>query len=146
MKQVIKTGEIISSLAVAQAEFPVLRQDKSGYNYEYLTLPNILNELRPILGRNGLVFTQGNEIKVQGETPFVHVVTRIMHKDEWIESELSYPLGDTPKGMSEIQYIGSIISYLRRYGALSMLGIAGAEKEVEDIQTEITTRNMKLNS
>ena len=136
MKQVIKTGEIIDAFAKAQSEFPILTQDKAGYNYEYLTLPNILNVLRPILGKNGIVFTQGSSIKVINEIPFVIVETRIMHKNEFIESELSYPLGDAPKGMSEIQYMGSIQSYLRRYGALGMLGIAGTEKEIEDIQSE----------
>jgi len=146
MRQVIRDGEIISSLAQAQAEFPELSQDKAGYNYTYLTLPNILNKLRPILGKHGLVFTQGSSVKVSDGMPFVWVETRVMHKNEYIESELSYPLGDTPKGMSEIQYLGSIISYLRRYGALGILGIAGAEKEIEDIQTEIKTGDMKLNS
>ena len=133
----IKNGEIITQLAQAQSEFPVLKQDKAGYNYTYLTLPNILNELRPILGKNGLVLTQSNEVQLQEGMPFVVVSTLVMHKNEYMETTLSYPLGDAPKGMSEIQYLGSIISYLRRYGALSILGIAGAEKEIEDIQTEM---------
>ena len=137
MKMNIKNGEIITQLAQAQSEFPVLKQDKSGYNYTYLTLPNILNELRPILGKNGLVLTQSNEVQLQEGMPFVVVSTLVMHKNEYMETTLSYPLGDAPKGMSEIQYLGSIISYLRRYGALSILGIAGAEKEIEDIQTEM---------
>jgi hypothetical protein len=137
MKMNIKNGEIITQLAQAQSEFPVLKQDKAGYNYTYLTLPNILNELRPILGKNGLVLTQSNEVQLQEGMPFVVVSTLVMHKNEYMETTLSYPLGDAPKGMSEIQYLGSIISYLRRYGALSILGIAGAEKEIEDIQTEM---------
>jgi len=136
MRQVINSGEIITAFATAQAEFPTLSQDKSGYNYTYLTLPNILNNLRPILGKHGIVFTQGNVIVVHDGVPFVEVETRIMHKNEYLESTLSYPLGDAPKGMSDIQWMGSLVSYLRRYGALSMLGIAGAEKEVEDLQTE----------
>ncbi len=142
MKQVIKDGEIITAFAQAQAEFPDLIQDKAGYNYTYLTLANILNTLRPILGRNGVVFTQGSEIQVQDEIPFVVVESQIRYKTESISTTLSYPLGEAPKGMTEIQYLGSVSSYLRRYGALSILGIAGAEKEIEDIQAG----TMKLNS
>lgn len=136
MRQVIKSGELVAALAQAQLEFPVLEQNKNGYNYTYLTLDNILNQTRPILGKNGLVFTQSASIEIKDEMPMVKVESRIMHKDEYIESDLVYPLGDAPKGMSQIQYMGSIISYLRRYGAISILGIAGSEKEIEDIQTE----------
>lgn len=132
----LSSGEIIEAIAKAQSEFPILTSDKDGYNYTYLTLANILNTIRPILGKHGLAFTQGCSIKIIDELPFVEVVTQIMFKTERIESSLSYPLGDTPKGMSEIQYMGSIQSYLRRYGALCLLGIAGAEKEIEDIQSE----------
>jgi len=133
----ISSGDIIDALSKAQSEFPVLTSNKDGYNYTYLTLDNILNTLRPILGKHGLAFIQGCSIKVLDDVPFVEVVSQIMFKTERIESTLSYPLGDTPKGMSEIQYMGSIQSYLRRYGALGLLGIAGAEKEIEDIQSEI---------
>jgi len=132
----LSTGKIIESLSKAQSEFPVLTSDKEGYNYSYLTLASILNTIRPILGKNGIAFVQGCSIKVIDEIPFVEVVTQLMCLDERIESTLSYPLGETPKGMSEIQYMGSIQSYLRRYGALGLLGIAGAEKEIEDIQSE----------
>ena len=131
----LSTGNIIDALSKAQSEFPVLTSDKEGYNYTYLTLANILNTIRPILGKNGLAFVQGCSIKVIDDVPFVEVVTQLMCKDERLESTLSYPLGETPKGMSEIQYMGSIQSYLRRYGALGVLGIAGAEKEIEEIET-----------
>lgn len=131
----ISSGEIIEAIAKAQSEFPILTSDKDGYNYTYLTLANILNTIRPILGKHGIAFTQGCSIKIIDELPFVEVVTQLMFKTERIESSLSYPLGDVPKGMSEIQYMGSIQSYLRRYGALGLLGIAGAEKEIEDIQS-----------
>lgn len=133
----LNDGEIITAFAAAQAEFPKLTQDKSGYNYEYLTLPNILNNIRPILGKHGVVFTQGCSIRVIDGIPFVEVVSQVMFKAERIESTLSFPLGDAPKGMSEIQYMGSLQSYLRRYGALGLLGIAGQEKEIEDIQSEL---------
>lgn len=132
----IHSGEIIDAFAKAQSEFPVLEQNKSGYNYEYLTLDNILNSIRPIMGKHGLAIVQGHEIEIKEDMPFVVVQTTILHKNEKIYSVLSYPLGDAPKGMSEIQYLGSIISYLRRYGLLGMLSVAGAEKEIEDIQTE----------
>lgn len=132
----ISSGDIIEALSKAQSEFPVLTSNKDGYNYTYLTLDNILNSLRPILAKHGLAFIQGCSTKVMDDVPFVEVVSQIMFKAERIESTLSYPLGETPKGMSEIQYMGSIQSYLRRYGALGLLGIAGAEKEIEDIQSE----------
>lgn len=142
----IQSGEIVDALAKSQSEFPMLNQDKAGYNYNYLTLPNILNELRPVLGKNGIAIVFGVETRVLDEAPFVVVETMILHKNENIGCELAYPLGEAPKGMTEIQWMGSIQSYLRRYGALAVLGIAGSEKEVEDIQTEIKTGTMKLNS
>ena len=136
MKYFIKSGAIIDALSKAQSEFPILEQDKSGYNYQYLTLPAILNHIRPILAQNGVSIVQGSEVVMIGDMPFVQVETRLLCKDESIENVLNFPLGDAPKGMSEIQYMGSILSYLRRYSLLGMLGVAGAEKEIEDIQQE----------
>lgn len=132
----IKTGDIIEALSNAQSEFPKLTQNKSGYNYEYLTLDNMLDTIRPIMGKHGLAIIQGHTIEVVEDQPFVCVQTSLLCKDEKMYCDLKYPLGDAPKGMSEIQYLGSIISYLRRYGLLGMLGVAGSEKEIEDIQTE----------
>ena len=140
----IQSGDIVDAIAKSQSEFPTLNQDKAGYNYNYLTLPNILNELRPILGSHGVMITFGVETRVIDDVPFVVVETMLLHKTENIGCELSYPLGDAPKGMSEIQWMGSVQSYLRRYGALALLGIAGAEKEIEDIQSDIKTETTKL--
>jgi hypothetical protein len=141
VKYFIKSGAIIDALSSAQVEFPTLTQDKSGYNYQYLTLPAILNHIRPILAKNGISVVQGSEIVLVDGIPFVQVETRLLYKDESLENVLNFPLGDAPKGMSEIQYMGSIFSYLKRYSLLGMLGIAGAEKEIEDIQTENINQN-----
>jgi len=42
----------------------------------------------------------------------------------------------TKKTDSELNMMGSTISYLRRYALQSLLGIAGADKDVEEIQSE----------
>jgi hypothetical protein len=144
MRYYIKSGEIIEALSAAQADFPILEQNRDGYNYKYLTLDNILNVCRPILGKKGIAITQGAEIDLVDGMPFVKVETRLLYKDEAIENSMVYPLGDAPKGMSEVQYMGSLQSYLRRYSLLGILGIAGAEKEIEDIQAEIKLGDTKL--
>ncbi len=132
------TGKVAIALAQTQAEIGVLTVNKEGYNFSYLNLAGILKHVLPIAGKNGLAIMQFPSVEIVDEQPWVRLVTRLAVEDEWIESVLSFPLIEpTKKTDSDMSMMGSNISYQRRYALQSILGIAGADREVEDMQKEI---------
>lgn len=144
MKRYIKDGEIFVALAKSQAEFPKFEKSKQAYNYKYLDLESILSQALPILGRNGLAVTQEHRTVIQNEVPSVLVNSQLCCKDEYIEHSIVFPLGAPSKGSTEIMQFGSVATYLRRYALAAMLGIAGGDKDIEQLNDEANGSTNKL--
>ncbi|MGH2595803.1 MAG: ERF family protein [Actinomycetota bacterium] len=89
--------------------------------YSFAPLPDILDDVRPILFARGLALLQ-EACTVDGHAA---VGTRIVHvSGEWVEYEpLQIP------SASDAQSIGSAITYARRYALSAALGIAADEDD-----------------
>ncbi len=136
------TGKVAIALAKTQMDIGVISVNKEGYNFSYLNLAGILKHVLPIAGKHGLAIMQFPSVEVIDEQPWIKVITRLAVEDEWIESELSFPLIEpTKKTDSDMSMMGSNISYQRRYALQSVLGIAGADKEVEDMQNDTMNKD-----
>ena len=134
MNQSRNTGKVSSALAQAQAEFGVITQNKAAYSFSYLDLAGILQHVLPILGKHNLSIVQSSNVEVNDGEPWAVVYTRLGCEDEWLETSISFPMMQPRKGMTEdLMLLGSTISYLKRYSLQSMLGISGADKQVEEI-------------
>ena len=139
MNQSRNSGKVSNALAKAQAEFGLFVVDKAGYNFKYLTLGKMLEVALPILGKHNVSLIQDSGVEVVGEEPWIKVTTRVSCEEEWVESTLSFPMIiPTKKTDTDIAMLGSTISYLRRYALQSMLGIAGSDTDVEEMQDEET--------
>ena len=113
------------ALAKAQAEFKPIRFDSQaqlggGRNYRYASIAAILDGVRPILNKHGILLSQ----EPTQNDGMVSVTTRLSLGDQSISSTLSAPM--SRGGFHEL---GSAITYLRRYGLASMLGVAAEEDE-----------------
>ena len=144
MKRYIKDGEIFVALAKSQAEFPKFEKGKQAYNFKYLDLESILSQVLPILGSNGLAVMQEHRAMLQDDMPFVLINTQLCYKDEYIEHSIMFPLGEPNKGSTEIMQFGSVASFLRRYALSAMLGIAGGDKDIEQLNDESNGSANKL--
>lgn len=122
MKTSDSIKSLVSALAKAQSEFPVIPKSKTvsvtskrtgaKYTFDYAPLEVILHSIRPVLKNNGLAFIQS----VSGDA----LTTMLLHSSgEWIESD-PLPIRAMEDGP---QALGSAITYGRRYGLTSMLGI-----------------------
>lgn len=112
-------------LAKAQAEFKALRFDSSaqlgaGRTYRYASLAALLEVVKPVLSKHGVAVLQFPE----QSDGVVSVTTQLVMGEEKVECRLSAPL--SRGGFHEL---GSAITYLRRYGLSSLLGLAGEEDE-----------------
>lgn len=89
---------------------------------KYATLGSVLDTIKPVLTKHGLVLTQYimgvNQQMFPGSTA---VVTKITHADTGISTEDNQII---PLPKNDPQGLGSAITYARRYGIKSMLGMS----------------------
>ena len=109
--------ELYKALADFQAEAPVIFKTTKGYNYKYADLPTIMDTIRPLLIKYGLVITQLVN-KDYLETTLYH-----LESGESLTSFTEMIKGVKLQKMNEFQVMGSQITYLRRYAISSMLGL-----------------------
>ena len=124
-------GALGGALAKAQGAMPAPK--RSGKNTffkrdnepsKYATMSDLINSIRAPLAENGIAITQ-HAVAAGKE---VTVTTVIMHASG---ARMSSPLTCDAKDAS-VQSIGSAITYLRRYGLISIIGQAGDDIE-EDV-------------
>lgn len=117
------TPKLAEALAKAQGAFQTASKDKTNPHFgsKYADLASIMEACRGPLSENGLSFVQ----VLNNDDKGVLVVTRLMHvSGEFIESPCWLPVAQkTPQGY------GSAITYARRYGFATLIGIAS---EVDD--------------
>jgi hypothetical protein len=124
----MKTSESISAIskAISQVQLEIENPANSAvnpfYKSKYAPLPDVLNIVRPLLGKYGLAVIQNPY--TEGEV--LSITTRITHESgEWIETDPLFmkPEKNTPQG------VGSAITYGRRYALSAVLGIASEEDD-----------------
>lgn len=97
------------------------------FRSDYMTLDGILNSVKPVLKDVGIVILQSvdNNIFSDKATSIIECHTKLLHKSgEYLESKcIVHADKMTPQGY------GSAITYVRRYGITTMLGIAEADDD-----------------
>ncbi len=91
------------------------------FKSRYADFAAVVDASRPVLSKHGLAIVQSTP----ADGPTVTVVTRLMHiSGEWIESSVTMrSKDDSPQG------IGSAITYGRRYGWSTLIGLAADDDD-----------------
>ena len=121
-------SETISKLAVALVKFnmevKIIEKDAKNPHFknDYASLDTIIDEVRPLLAKQGLVIMQfpgGDGEKFTLRSMLIH------ESGEWIESEpiTLRPVKNDPQG------IGSCSTYARRYSLSAMLSLNTGEDD-----------------
>lgn len=115
---------IIPALIKTQGELQgIAKEGKNpAFKSRYVTLDSILDALRPVLARHGLVLFQSS---IENQEPGLCVESKIMHTSgEWVSNSLTIPvMQQTAHG------IGSALTYGRRYTISALLAISADEDE-----------------
>lgn len=128
-------NELYSALAKAQGEIELAAADSKNpfFKSNYANLASIVKVSREPLSKNGLAIIQ-RVLSNATNQMFLH--TRLCHASgQWIESKM--PI-NPPK--TDIQSLGSYITYLRRYNFASIVGVTVGE---EDDDGESTMKREK---
>lgn len=140
----MKTSESISNIAPAivqiQAEAKDTFKSKKGHNYTYSPIDEVLKLVRPVATKNGVAILQ-SETQVDG---LMIMETMLLHDSgEFISGTVCSPF-EKLGSMNGYQSAGSGLTYLRRYGLSSILGIASDEDkdahgETQEVRPEYKT-------
>jgi hypothetical protein len=97
----------------------------------YLDLPGILTVAKPELSKHGILMQQTADVFQNDKGTQVRVTTELLNAEgEYIRCDGT--LGATEMHKSNpTQKLGASISYLRRFQAMAILGIAGSEDDDE---------------
>lgn len=124
------------ALSAVQAEIEAPR--KSGNNshmkYKYTKLVDIHAVIRESFAGHGMWhFDVATLQNVEG-SPMPHMVVTTYvghHEGGWISTSLPCPL-DSEKGLTVVQVMGKVNTYLRRYNLMNLLGLAPSDDTGED--------------
>jgi len=135
------TGKIAAALAKAQAEFKPLHKTKTAnvpmktggsYQYSYADLSDVLQSVREALAKNEIAILQGVG---QGQ-----LVTELIHSSgQSLMSSIPFisAQGGRP------QDLGSALTYARRYGVCTALGIVADEDDDGQLAQQAPEENKK---
>lgn len=143
-------GELAAALANAQAAIQSVKFDSDNkfYGSRYASLNAVIEAIREPMKVNGLSIAQEPFSKEVNDTYFVGVETMLLHKSgEFISEVVSLPVmnlemlsqftsrhnrdGDLYfTSPNVLQESGKIITYLRRYGIISILRMS-AEEDID---------------
>lgn len=130
--------DIIEALLKVQEQIENPRTTKTNpfTKSKYASLPDILNQVRPLLTEQGILLLQNAGTDTNGN---LFVQTRLLYNSdkgqETIETDRLILHPDTGKMKSNIQGIGSAITYGRRYQLMTLLGIAGEGEDDDGTNT-----------
>ena len=135
-----KYDKLFAALAKAQTEIQNAEQDREvdagQYKYSYATLDSVLNAIRGPLAKNGIALLQLPRYETVDERILVTLETILGHSSGQSMTDFfsMYPPKQDPQG------IGSCLTYMRRYTAMAMCGIAGAaDDDAEATKSEPET-------
>lgn len=116
--------KIFKALAKAQTEIINAEMDATNPHYgsQYASLDSVMKAIRGPLSKNGIAFFQLPGRKTTDKGDYLSLTTVLAHESgQSIENHFEiYPPKQDPQG------IGSAMTYLRRYAAMAICGIAGA--------------------
>lgn len=139
----MKKSESIVEISKALTEFhknveqPLKDADNPFFKSKYVPLENVVQAINDVAPTHGLSFTQW---AVNDENGMIGVATMLMHSSgEFIE----YPPIYSRPDKANVQGLGSLITYLKRYTLSAIFGITS---DIDDDANEASGNNDKQNN
>ena len=119
-------NEVAAALANFNLEMENIAKNAKNpfFKSSYLDLSAIANTVRPLLAKHGLSVIQ---YPIDDENGRISVNTVLLHKSG---QKIEFPgIWVKPSKLGEVQVLGSIITYLKRYSIAAILFVAGCEED-----------------
>lgn len=135
-------SDITKKLAAVQQSLkvPKGKQNKFG-NYAYRSCEDILEAVKPHLGKHGLTLVIEDSIHLVGERYYVEASATLKYEGQAVDAVAYARESLTKKGMDDAQVTGSASSYARKYALCGLFLIDGGgdpdEAEPQDHNSPI---------
>jgi len=133
-------GKLAEALAKAQAQMQGAIKDSSNpfFKSKYADLSSVWNSCREPLSNNGIAVIQTTDSGLDGA---IELITTLVHSSgQFIRGRLPIkPVRPDPQG------IGSAISYARRYGLSSIVGVIQEDDDGENAMNRSSNNSNKSN-
>ena len=119
-------NEVAAALANFNLEMENIAKNAKNpfFKSSYLDLSAIANTVRPLLAKHGLSVIQ---YPIDDENGRISVNTVLLHKSG---QKIEFPgIWVKPSKLGDVQVLGSIITYLKRYSIAAILFVAGCEED-----------------
>jgi hypothetical protein len=136
MKQNYLLEKKMSETSVREKLFLIMsnlknpKRDTEGYNYSYATLDQVMDLLKPFLKQHRLLLIQ----EPRSLEKKIGIITSIYNLD--VENEAMHFEFYAPLIKEDIQSVGSMISYLRRYHLLSIFSLCPVDDDGDSAMPE----------
>lgn len=117
----------VLALVDFQKDCPTIKKRKSGHNYLYAPLSDIIAQIKAPLSKYGLAY-RFEQSEVNGQ---IQITCHITHKDGHSETTSMTGNPDTSGSKNVIQSYGSTVTYLQRYTLTGALGITTADEDID---------------
>jgi len=115
------------AMAKFQAECPVIKSQKSGHNYKYAPIGDIVEQVRETMAKHGLSY-RFEQSQNGAEITVTCVATHV----DGHSVKLSISGNpDTSGSKNSVQSVGSTITYLRRYTLTGVFGIVTGDTDTD---------------
>jgi len=120
-----------------QQEMPVMRKDEPGHNYKYYDINQIVEKIKPLLKKYGLMVLQPLD-HIEGKPAIRTIIATKDEKLEWITplpTSSTVTTGQNKNGSTytitktDPQDMGANITYYRRYSLVSGLLMEAEDKD-----------------
>lgn len=122
-----------ADLSKLQGELPHVAKDSKGYGYNYSSLSDTLDTVKPLLVKYGFSLSQF-------EDGSDSLVTMLLHKSgQFIKGRMKL-IELEMKSANKAQQKGAVLSYFRRYSIQSILGMAAEDSDGTDKKSDQSFR------
>ena len=118
-------AELFAAISEAQAEMggAVKAKENKFFSARYADLSSVLQVIKKPLADHGLALIQAPGLIEN----YAMVTTRIVHKSgEWLETVASAPMSK-----NDVQALGAVTTYLRRYSCAALFSIPQVDSDAE---------------
>lgn len=116
--------ELNAKLVRIQHELKAPKDQRNGFgNYNYRSLENILESVKPLLAEAGLSIVIGDDMVEVGGKVYVKATATISNGKESISNTAYAREDESKKGMSDPQITGACSSYARKYAVQGIFAI-----------------------
>lgn len=137
--------ELNAKLVKIQHELKAPKDQHNGFgNYNYRSLENILESVKPLLAEAGLSIIIGDDIVEVGGKVYVKATATISNGKVSISNTAFAREDESKKGMSDPQITGACSSYARKYAVQGLFAIDDSkDPDTESYQRRTQSRQSR---